>query len=88
MCIDGDVEVCGKCSLEHDTRTCNSAGVKCVNCTSAAKALKLEINTNHSAFSMECDVYNVKLIWNVKGSTIVLLATLMYSNQYLPVVIK
>lgn len=52
---------CSKCSLNHDIKECSSAEEKCINCTLSAKALKIDLNTNHSALSLECEVYKRKI---------------------------
>ena len=53
--------VCGKCSSNHNTNDCNSGILTCINCVNASRALKIELGTNHSAFSSECHVYKRKI---------------------------
>lgn len=54
-------KVCGKCTLNHGPRECSSSILKCINCITTAKALKLELNIDHSAFSMNCEVFKHKI---------------------------
>lgn len=52
---------CKKCAGEHDIKECRSDNNKCINCISANNKLKLNLNINHMASSIECIVYQRKL---------------------------
>ena len=48
---------CSKCSGKHKIIDYVSNILKCINCVNAAKALNLEIDSNHSAWSDNCQVF-------------------------------
>lgn len=52
---------CGKCGEEHLTRNCNNENTKCVNCSMACERLNLHLDTKHTAFDIECNVYKKKI---------------------------
>jgi hypothetical protein len=50
---------CGKCGDSHATKDCNNTAIKCVNCEKAKSKFNLtEINSNHSVWSADCQVFN------------------------------
>jgi hypothetical protein len=55
--------VCFKCSGNHKSDSCSMEKFKCINCENANKNLKLNLNTEHSAMSKECEVYK-KIVKN------------------------
>lgn len=48
---------CGKCAGDHSTRTCTSLDNICVNCCSYRERLRISIDANHVAWSVQCPVY-------------------------------
>lgn len=52
-----DTKACSRCSEEHDLRDCKSSIDACINCKKANEKLNLNLDTNHPAWSEECEVY-------------------------------
>lgn len=52
---------CSKCSGDHFLSDCISDVAQCVNCLSANKSLKVNLNPNHAASSVDCPVYKRKI---------------------------
>lgn len=52
---------CKKCAGEHDLIDCQSNNVKCINCVSANNTLKLNLDVDHMASSLDCEVFLRKL---------------------------
>lgn len=44
---------CSKCGSDHDYKDCKSESLKCINCFNASKNIKMEVKTDHSAFSLD-----------------------------------
>jgi phage-related protein len=53
-------KACAKCAEEHDTMECKNDIERCVNCILANKNLRLGLDENHCAWSMNCQVYKKK----------------------------
>lgn len=53
---------CQKCGLEHDTATCNSTFIKCVNCIKAVTTYKVTLDVNHTAYDKNCPMYKRKMM--------------------------
>ncbi len=49
--------VCHKCSGSHKSQDCDKDKLNCINCQNYMKKLKLNLNTEHSVMSKECEVY-------------------------------
>ncbi len=49
--------MCYKCSGPHKSKDCVSEKLHCINCENHMKKLKLNLNTEHSVMSKECEVY-------------------------------
>lgn len=50
-------EICGKCTGLHKSKQCASEEIRCINCVQVNKNRKLNLDTNHYAFSQECPTY-------------------------------
>lgn len=51
-------KTCGKCaSNHHESKNCNSRNLHCINCKLSNDKYKLNLNTEHSAYSIECPTY-------------------------------
>jgi hypothetical protein len=61
-------EACSKCSLKHNTSTCTSTVLKCVNCLKFNKERNMNLDCNHAAFSSTCLVH--KKIYEQKQSSL------------------
>lgn len=54
-------KACAKCSGNHDTKTCQSAEKKCINCISANKFLVKKRDITHSADDIfTCESYKIR----------------------------
>jgi hypothetical protein len=61
MDCKSEVQVCAKCANNHSIKDCDSDVLKCVNCDNSNKDLKLSLDTNHIAYSVNCPIYKNKL---------------------------
>lgn len=52
---------CPRCAGEHTLLDCKSTTECCCNCTAAMTSLKIALDTNHSAWSSDCPVYQRKI---------------------------
>jgi hypothetical protein len=52
---------CGNCAEAHDSKDCTGEVRKCVNCMKAKELMKLDIDINHPAYSLQCPVYLKKI---------------------------
>lgn len=52
---------CPRCAGEHTSLDCKSTTECCCNCTAAMTSLKITLDTNHSAWSSNCPVYQRKI---------------------------
>lgn len=50
-------EICAKCAEKHKTKECNSTVARCANCEEVNRIRKLNLKTDHHAFSRECATY-------------------------------
>lgn len=52
---------CGKCGGAHDSNSCQSKFLKCINCANKKKNSKdvnnIILNDNHNAFDKKCPIY-------------------------------
>lgn len=55
------VDVCAKCAGNHKIQECTNENAQCVNCLKLNKDLKLNVDTNHTAFSIQCPVLQRKM---------------------------
>lgn len=53
---------CPKCSGNHDHSECQSTEAKCSNCVRSNIDLNMNLDTNHFAWSTECEVYKRQLV--------------------------
>lgn len=50
---------CAKCCSDtHETKECSSQILTCINCKASNEKYNLDLNTNHSVYSMSCPTYN------------------------------
>jgi hypothetical protein len=52
---------CPRCASNHPLKECNASVDKCSNCVAVNKSLKLNVPTDHPAWSRECSVYLRKI---------------------------
>lgn len=52
-----NLERCSKCSNFHKTSDCDTAELKCINCSKINSERKMNLETDHAAFSLYCPVY-------------------------------
>jgi hypothetical protein len=45
----------------NESKDCDIGVKKCVNCEYAKKTFKIDVNSNHPAYSMKCPAYLKKL---------------------------
>jgi hypothetical protein len=57
---------CADCAENHESKDCDSGVKKCVNCEYAKKTFKIDVNSNHPAYSMKCPAYLKKLEHKLK----------------------
>lgn len=51
-------KTCGRCCSEsHESADCSAQKLTCINCQIACKEFKLDLNTEHSTFSLSCPSY-------------------------------
>lgn len=51
-------KTCGKCaSIHHESKDCSSRTYSCINCKLSNDKFKLHLNTDHSAYNIECPTY-------------------------------
>lgn len=51
-----DKFVCPLCAGEHKLEECQSDELRCVNCVKAREKLRIEVDVNHSTFSIKCPI--------------------------------
>uniref|UniRef100_A0A1Y1KHS9 CCHC-type domain-containing protein n=1 Tax=Photinus pyralis TaxID=7054 RepID=A0A1Y1KHS9_PHOPY len=54
---------CPKCAGDHDLASCKAsdAEIKCSNCANAVEKLKMKLDVQHPAWSVDCPVYKKRL---------------------------
>lgn len=56
-----EIEICPKCSGHHPLKDCKSDHNKCPNCVAANEKYKLNLDVNHSAWNINCELYKRRL---------------------------
>lgn len=67
---------CGKCaSIHHESKSCDSKKFHCINCKLSNDKYKLNLNTEHSAYNIECPTY-IRLLNSERGK-------IQYSEEFI-----